>query len=137
RITIVSFGEQRRLCRESNEACWAKNRRDMFLIKERGGRRGSTERAGERPRAPPLLGSLHRRWSVRLRRERFWLWPVHPHLEREWPVGRRQPVRLSARPRRPVLDVDRQRAVLAVLHSLGTIADRVPLERVGDHELGR
>jgi|SRR5437016_5202526 len=35
RITIVSFGEQRPLCRESNEACWAKNRRDMFLIKER------------------------------------------------------------------------------------------------------
>ena len=35
RITIVSFGEQRPLCRESNEGCWAKNRRDMFLIKER------------------------------------------------------------------------------------------------------
>jgi len=35
RITVVSFGEQRPLCRESNEGCWAKNRRDMFLIKER------------------------------------------------------------------------------------------------------
>ena len=35
RITIVSLGEQRPLCRESNEGCWSKNRRDMFLIKER------------------------------------------------------------------------------------------------------
>jgi peptidoglycan-associated lipoprotein len=35
RITIVSFGEQRPLCRESNEGCWSKNRRDMFLVKER------------------------------------------------------------------------------------------------------
>ena len=35
RITIVSFGEQRPLCRESNEGCWSKNRRDMFLVKEK------------------------------------------------------------------------------------------------------
>jgi peptidoglycan-associated lipoprotein len=35
RITIVSFGEERPLCRESNEGCWSQNRRDMFLIKEK------------------------------------------------------------------------------------------------------
>lgn len=35
RITIVSFGEERPLCREHNEACWSQNRRDMFLVKEK------------------------------------------------------------------------------------------------------
>ena len=35
RITIVSFGEERPLCREKNEACWAQNRRAMFLVKEK------------------------------------------------------------------------------------------------------
>ena len=35
RITIVSYGEQRPLCRESAEGCWARNRRDMFLVKEK------------------------------------------------------------------------------------------------------
>jgi peptidoglycan-associated lipoprotein len=34
-ITIFSFGEERPLCRESNEGCWSQNRRDMFLIKEK------------------------------------------------------------------------------------------------------
>ena len=35
RITLVSFGEERPLCREQNEACWAQNRRAMFLVKEK------------------------------------------------------------------------------------------------------
>ena len=35
RITIVSYGEERPVCTEHNEACWAKNRRSQFLIKER------------------------------------------------------------------------------------------------------
>jgi len=35
RITIVSYGEERPLCTEHNEACWAKNRRAQFLVKER------------------------------------------------------------------------------------------------------
>jgi peptidoglycan-associated lipoprotein len=35
RITIVSYGEERPACTEHNEACWAKNRRSQFLIKER------------------------------------------------------------------------------------------------------
>src|SRR5437660_789687 len=35
RITLVSFGEERPVCREQNEACWSKNRRDMFLVKEK------------------------------------------------------------------------------------------------------
>jgi len=35
RITIVSYGEERPVCTEHTEACWAKNRRDQFLIKER------------------------------------------------------------------------------------------------------
>ncbi|MBI2202330.1 MAG: peptidoglycan-associated lipoprotein Pal [Candidatus Rokubacteria bacterium] len=33
RITIVSYGEERPLCTERSEACWAKNRRAHFLVK--------------------------------------------------------------------------------------------------------
>ena len=33
RISIVSYGEERPLCKEHGEACWAKNRRAHFLIK--------------------------------------------------------------------------------------------------------
>jgi peptidoglycan-associated lipoprotein len=32
RITTVSFGKERGFCRESNEACWAQNRRGHFVI---------------------------------------------------------------------------------------------------------
>ena len=35
RITLISYGEERPLCRESGEACWSTNRRDDFLTKER------------------------------------------------------------------------------------------------------
>ena len=35
RITIISYGEERPLCTEHNEACWAKNRRAHFLVKPR------------------------------------------------------------------------------------------------------
>jgi len=35
RITIVSYGEERPVCTEKSEACWSKNRRAQFLIKER------------------------------------------------------------------------------------------------------
>jgi peptidoglycan-associated lipoprotein len=33
RISIVSYGQERPLCRERGEACWAKNRRAHFLVK--------------------------------------------------------------------------------------------------------
>jgi len=33
RITIVSYGEERPACKEHNEACWVRNRRDHFLTK--------------------------------------------------------------------------------------------------------
>jgi peptidoglycan-associated lipoprotein len=33
RITIISYGKERPLCTEHNEACWAKNRRAHFLVK--------------------------------------------------------------------------------------------------------
>src|SRR5262249_2565501 len=33
RITITSYGKERPVCADHNEACWAKNRRDMFLTK--------------------------------------------------------------------------------------------------------
>jgi peptidoglycan-associated lipoprotein len=33
RIAIVSYGEERPVCRDHNEACWARNRRDHFLTK--------------------------------------------------------------------------------------------------------
>lgn len=34
RITIVSYGEERPLCTERTEACWGRNRRAHFLMKE-------------------------------------------------------------------------------------------------------
>jgi len=33
RFTVVSYGEERPLCREESETCWAQNRRAMFFIK--------------------------------------------------------------------------------------------------------
>jgi peptidoglycan-associated lipoprotein len=35
RITIISYGKERPVCNEHNEACWAKNRRSHFLVKAR------------------------------------------------------------------------------------------------------
>jgi peptidoglycan-associated lipoprotein len=35
RITIISYGEERPLCGERSESCWAKNRRAHFLVKPR------------------------------------------------------------------------------------------------------
>jgi len=35
RITTISYGEERPLCTQSNEKCWAENRRAQFLVKER------------------------------------------------------------------------------------------------------
>jgi peptidoglycan-associated lipoprotein len=35
RITIISYGEERPLCTEKTEACWARNRRAHFLSKAR------------------------------------------------------------------------------------------------------
>jgi len=33
RMAIISYGEERPLCRDESEACWAQNRRGMFLTK--------------------------------------------------------------------------------------------------------
>jgi peptidoglycan-associated lipoprotein len=33
RMTLISYGEERPLCTEKNEECWAKNRRAHFLVK--------------------------------------------------------------------------------------------------------
>jgi peptidoglycan-associated lipoprotein len=35
RITIISYGEERPVCMEKTEECWAKNRRAHFLVKPR------------------------------------------------------------------------------------------------------
>jgi peptidoglycan-associated lipoprotein len=35
RITIISYGEQRPVCRENGDACWSRNRRAHFLLKQR------------------------------------------------------------------------------------------------------
>jgi peptidoglycan-associated lipoprotein len=35
RITITSYGKERPLCTDSNERCWARNRRAHFLVKPR------------------------------------------------------------------------------------------------------
>jgi peptidoglycan-associated lipoprotein len=34
RITLISYGEERPLCTERTEACWARNRRAHFLVKQ-------------------------------------------------------------------------------------------------------
>ena len=34
RITIISYGEQRPICRENDERCWSRNRRAHFLVKD-------------------------------------------------------------------------------------------------------
>jgi peptidoglycan-associated lipoprotein len=33
RVSIISYGEERPVCTEHNEACWTKNRRAHFLVK--------------------------------------------------------------------------------------------------------
>ena len=35
RITLVSYGKERPLCTEKTRSCWARNRRDHFLVKPR------------------------------------------------------------------------------------------------------
>jgi peptidoglycan-associated lipoprotein len=35
RMNQISFGKERPLCAESHESCWARNRRDQFLVKMR------------------------------------------------------------------------------------------------------
>ena len=35
RISMISYGEQRPVCTDHNETCWAQNRRAEFLVKER------------------------------------------------------------------------------------------------------
>jgi peptidoglycan-associated lipoprotein len=35
RITLVSYGKERPVCTEHNEACWSQNRRDDFLTKRK------------------------------------------------------------------------------------------------------
>lgn len=34
RITVISYGEERPVCTERTEACWARNRRAHFLVKQ-------------------------------------------------------------------------------------------------------
>ena len=34
RLQTVSYGEERPICTEKNESCWAQNRRAAFLAKE-------------------------------------------------------------------------------------------------------
>lgn len=35
RITLISYGKERPVCAEKTERCWARNRRDHFLVKPR------------------------------------------------------------------------------------------------------
>jgi peptidoglycan-associated lipoprotein len=32
RLTTISYGEERPVCSEKTEECWAKNRRDHFVV---------------------------------------------------------------------------------------------------------
>ena len=36
RISTISYGKEKPVCTESTEACWAKNRRDHFIVPEAG-----------------------------------------------------------------------------------------------------
>jgi peptidoglycan-associated lipoprotein len=33
RITTISYGEEQPLCRQQNESCWSRNRRDQFSVR--------------------------------------------------------------------------------------------------------
>jgi peptidoglycan-associated lipoprotein len=33
RLSTISYGEERPVCKEHSEGCWAKNRRDQFVVK--------------------------------------------------------------------------------------------------------
>ncbi len=33
RVSMVSYGEEKPICKEANEECWSKNRRDDFIVK--------------------------------------------------------------------------------------------------------
>ncbi len=33
RLSTISYGEERPVCKEHSETCWAKNRRDQFVVK--------------------------------------------------------------------------------------------------------
>ena len=33
RVSTVSYGEEKPICRESNEECWSRNRRADFVVK--------------------------------------------------------------------------------------------------------
>ena len=35
RITTISYGEERPICREPNEGCWSQNRRAAFVVKQK------------------------------------------------------------------------------------------------------
>jgi peptidoglycan-associated lipoprotein len=35
RITLISYGKEKPACASSDEACWAVNRRALFLLKSR------------------------------------------------------------------------------------------------------
>ena len=35
RITLISYGEERPVCAEKNEACWSENRRSHFMVRAR------------------------------------------------------------------------------------------------------
>ncbi|MCU0584256.1 MAG: OmpA family protein, partial [Syntrophales bacterium] len=33
RVSTVSYGEEKPVCKDANEACWSKNRRGDFVVK--------------------------------------------------------------------------------------------------------
>jgi len=33
RVSTVSYGEEKPICKDANEACWSKNRRGDFVVK--------------------------------------------------------------------------------------------------------
>jgi peptidoglycan-associated lipoprotein len=35
RVTLISYGEERPVCSQHDDACWAKNRRAHFMVKAR------------------------------------------------------------------------------------------------------
>ena len=61
RFDLVSYGEERPVCTEHNEACWQQNRRDDFRIVTIG----SDQHKWSRRRSKHLLWPILERGSVR------------------------------------------------------------------------
>src|ERR1700758_1083123 len=76
----------------------------------------------------------HKLWNLVGAAEQFLPRAVHPQNHEERAGGRRQPIAFAVRTRAFVLDVNLQRAVVALLEPLARRVDQVAVERIIDEE---